>query len=224
MKSNGLSPSDKKKYEAAYNAGYIAGRRRRRDRGHSDSESPKETVRAIAREMQTIAKTQQSADPLAGLPVEYFLDFSDRLQRALDQPPAPEPWQPIETKEQKMPEQIPTIGRIVHYRLSAGDAAQINRRRTTGQKIAERMASSVETSEPMERAPVISGWPAGAQAHIGNEAKEGDTFPMMITKVWGDTPTCAVNGQAYLDGNDVLWVTSASVGEGPRSFSWPTRS
>lgn len=30
-----------------------------------------------------------------------------------------------------MPEQIPTIGRIVHYRLSADDATQINRRRTT---------------------------------------------------------------------------------------------
>lgn len=120
-----------------------------------------------------------------------------------------------------MNEQIPTIGRIVHYRLSADDATQINRRRTTGASIAERMrvqVSQVETATP------ILGWPTGAQAHIGNEAKEGDTFPMLITKTWGDTATAAVNGQAFLDGNDVLWVTSACVGEGPRSFSWPTRA
>lgn len=111
-----------------------------------------------------------------------------------------------------MSEQVPTIGRIVHYRLSADDAEQIMRRRTNGHKIRERM----EMTPPQ--------WPTGAQAHIGNDVKEGDAFPMLITRVWGDTPTCAVNGQAYLDGNDVLWVTSACVGEGPRTFSWPTRA
>ena len=129
-----------------------------------------------------------------------------------------------------MNEQVPSIGRIVHYRLSAEDAAQINRRRTTGHSIAERMKLTLQTSTPPESDgppegyPVPRAWPTGAQAHIGNEAKEGDTFPMLITKVWGDTPTSAVNGQTFLDGNDVLWVTSASVGEGPRTFSWPTRS
>lgn len=128
-----------------------------------------------------------------------------------------------------MSEQIPTIGRIVHYRLTADEAAQINRRRTTGHSIAERLLWSA-AGKHAEAIPAQStdgslrSWPAGAQAHIGNDAKEGDTFPMMITKVWGDTPTCAVNGQAYLDGNDVLWVTSACVGEGPRTFSWPTRA
>jgi len=111
-----------------------------------------------------------------------------------------------------MSEQIPTIGRIVHYRLSEDDAKQINRRRTDGASIAERMKA-----EP-------AAWPAGAQAHIGNSVVEGDTFPMLITRTWGSTPTAAVNGQCYLDGNDVLWVTSACVGEGPRSFSWPTRA
>jgi hypothetical protein len=75
-----------------------------------------------------------------------------------------------------------------------------------------------------QNSDTIYGWPAGAQAHIGNDAKEGDVFPMLITKVWGDTPTCAVNGQAFLDGNDVLWITSVAVGDGPRTFSWPVRS
>ena len=115
--------------------------------------------------------------------------------------------------------QIPTIGRIVHYRLSADDAAQINRRRTTGKAIADRMKQAIVD----EAGGFAAAWPAGAQAHIGNEAKEGDTFPMLITRVWGPSETSAVNGQVFLDGNDVLWATSVCVGEGPRSWSWPGR-
>lgn len=111
-----------------------------------------------------------------------------------------------------MSEQIPTIGRIVQYRLSEQDAAQINRRRTDGGSIAQRMKA-----QPVE-------WPAGAQAHIGNGVAEGDTFPMLITRVWGSNPEAAVNGQVFLDGNDVLWATSVCVGDGPRTFSWPSRS
>lgn len=107
------------------------------------------------------------------------------------------------------PTPIPTIGRIVHYRLSSDDADAINRRRTDGASIAQRMKA-----EPAQ-------WPAGAQAHIGTGVHAGDTFPMLITRVWGDNPSSAVNGQCYLDGNDVLWVTSACVGDGPRTFSWP---
>lgn len=121
-----------------------------------------------------------------------------------------------------MSEQVPSIGRIVHYRLSVDDAIQINRRRTSGVSIATRMKSFVPSAQ--ENESVIYGWPEGAQAHIGNAVKEGDVFPMLITKVWGDNPSSAVNGQAYLDGNDVLWVTSACVGDGPRTFSWPQRS
>lgn len=108
------------------------------------------------------------------------------------------------------PAQTPTIGRLVHYRLSADDATQINRRRTTGAIIATRMK--------------YKAWPAGAQAHIGNDAAEGDTFPMLIVRVWGTSPESAVNGQVFLDGNDVLWVTSVVLGDGPRTFSWPARA
>jgi hypothetical protein len=121
-----------------------------------------------------------------------------------------------------MSEQIPTIGRIVHYRLSADDATQINRRRTSGISIATRMKTFAKSAE--DGPEVVYGWPEGAQAHIGNAVKEGDTFPMLVTKVWGENPSSAVNGQAFLDGNDVLWVTSACIGDGPRTFSWPTRS
>lgn len=110
----------------------------------------------------------------------------------------------------------PSLGRIVHYRLSAQDAEQVNRRRTTGKSIADRMK--------MVGSDSITAWPQGAQAHIGNEVKEGDTFPMLIVQLWGDSETSSVNGQVFLDGNDVLWATSVSVGEGPHTWSWPERT
>ena len=124
-----------------------------------------------------------------------------------------------------MNEQIPSIGRIVHYRLSADDAAAINRRRTTGKSISERMRLGVvgyhATAEATDD---LRAWPAGAQAHMGNAVAEGDTFPMLIVRVWGTTPESAVNGQVFLDGNDVLWATSVAAGDGPRKFSWPVRA
>lgn len=105
-------------------------------------------------------------------------------------------------------EQKPSIGRIVLFKLSAQGAVEINRRRTSGKSIAERLAET-----PM-------AWPAGAQAHIGNEVHEGDVFPMMIVRVWSDT---CVNGQAFLDGNDAFWVLSATSGDGPHQWNWPPR-
>jgi hypothetical protein len=114
-----------------------------------------------------------------------------------------------------MSEQIPSIGRIVHYRLSADDAEQINRRRTTGASIAMRMKYGDD--------PQLKAWPSGAQAHIGNEAREGDVYPMLIVDVWGIDPSSSVNGQVFLDGNDVLWATSRSIGDQPGTWSWPAR-
>lgn len=117
-----------------------------------------------------------------------------------------------------MGEQIPSIGRIVHYRLNAQDAEQIMRRRTCAKSIAERMkvqVSQVETETP------ILGWPTGAQAHIGNPVAEGDVFPMLIVRVWGPLAESVVNGQVFLDGNDVFWTTSVGVGTLPGTFSWP---
>ena len=55
-----------------------------------------------------------------------FIDACGAQQAGID----------AQIQEQRMSEQIPTIGRIVHYRLSEDDAAQINRRRTTGHSIA----------------------------------------------------------------------------------------
>lgn len=113
-----------------------------------------------------------------------------------------------------MIEQKPSIGRIVHFKLTAEQATQINRRRTNGSSIAARMKA-----EP-------PAWPAGAQAHIGNSASEGDIVPLTIVRVWPNEfgeGVPGVNGQAALDGNDVLWVTSAREGTEPGQWSWPPR-
>lgn len=106
---------------------------------------------------------------------------------------------------------IPTIGRIVHYTLSEADADTINRRRDDAVSAA-RNPRFADRQKPM-----------GEQVHVGNKANAGDVFPMIIVRTWGTTPESSVNGQVLLDGNDTLWVTSVSVGDGPRRFAWPTR-
>lgn len=91
-----------------------------------------------------------------------------------------------------VPEQKPSIGRIVHYTVTSQDAVAISRRRAT-------------------------------QIHTGNEVVVERVYPMIITRVWGDEPTSAVNGQVLLDGNDAHWVTSVTAGDGPGRFTWPQR-
>ncbi|GAA4002736.1 hypothetical protein GCM10022631_11820 [Deinococcus rubellus] len=100
----------------------------------------------------------------------------------------------------------PSIGRIVHYVLSAQDADQINRRRTTGPSIAERIKDEQ--------------WPLGAQAHIGNRAEEGQHVAAIVVNVFGPA-TC--NLQCFLDGNDVFWATSQLEGSAPSTWHRPER-
>ncbi len=110
-----------------------------------------------------------------------------------------------------MSEQKPSIGRIVIYKVTAEQADQINRRRTSSQSIAER----IKTSNPDN-----TKWPLGAQAHIGNSVSDGDSFPMIIVRVWsGDL----VNGQAFLDGNDTLWTLSVKCGDEDGQWNWPPK-
>ena len=74
----------------------------------------------------------------------------------------------------------PTLGRIVTYVLSQQDVDRINDQRAR--------------SEGVFR---------------GNNVHAGDSFPMMIVRVW-DTPEVHVNGRVLLDGTDSLWVTSVT--------------
>ena len=106
----------------------------------------------------------------------------------------------------------PTTGRIVHYKLSDNDVEQIGRRRTSSKAIAERIHEEK--------------WPTGAQAHIGNTPSAGDVVPLIIVRVWpdeGGPGVYGVNGQALLDGNDVLWVTSVHEGAEKGQWIWPPR-
>ena len=106
------------------------------------------------------------------------------------------------------------VGRIVHYVLGANDIEAINRRRmyTTPKEISARIEAG--------------NWPIGAQAHVGNHAEVADHCAMMIVKVW---PDGSINGQVFLDGNDVLWVTSVEYHQPDgitkgRTWHWPERS
>lgn len=97
---------------------------------------------------------------------------------------------------------IPTPGRVVEYTLSEQDVEQIKRRRD-------------DARQSMKDGTVGN---TGFVLHMGNDVAEGETYPMVITRTWGTTEGSSVNGQVLLDGNDTLWVTSVSEGDGPRHF------
>lgn len=107
---------------------------------------------------------------------------------------------------------VPTIGCIVHYTLSALDAEAINKRRKDARRNLNAAGVTLASQE------------LGAQIHVGNAVEAGEVYPLIITRVWGDQPHSAVNGQVLLDGGDCYWATSVSAGEGERRFVWPGRS
>lgn len=102
---------------------------------------------------------------------------------------------------------IPSVGRIVHLRLSADCAQSINKRREDANR--SRLSNAA----------------IGYIAHAGNPVKEGDVYPLIITRVWSDEPTerTPVNGQVLLDGNDTLWASSVEQGDGPGQWFEPPR-
>ena len=123
----------------------------------------------------------------------------------------------------------PTVGRILIYTLSESDADKINRRRTTGASIAERISNNkrlVADIPPDDCIP--EQWPFGAQAHIGNDCYAGQKLPLIVTAAWpengGGVGFAGVNGQVFLDGNDTFWVKSVLEGEGEGKWQWPGRT
>jgi hypothetical protein len=100
----------------------------------------------------------------------------------------------------------PSLGRIVHYRLSKADAQEINRRR-----------KHFKESPP-------ATW--GYQAHVGNHAAAGQVFPADIVRIFSDNPDdkTAVNLQVKLDGTDTYWATSRTCGDEDGQWSWPARA
>lgn len=103
--------------------------------------------------------------------------------------------------------QTPTIGRFVHYKLNSADAEKINKWRTD---------AGVSTDAGVE----LSSKGLGRQIHVGNTVYTGQTFPAIVVRQVNEM----VNLQVLLDGNDTLWATSITEGDGERNWSWPPRT
>lgn len=101
----------------------------------------------------------------------------------------------------------PSLGRIVHYTMTAEDAEKINKRRKDAHYAMDMHRTSAN----------------GVMVHVGNDVKEGDVYPLIITKIWDEGERASFNGQLMLDGNDLYWVTSTSIGDGLRQCVWPPR-
>lgn len=92
----------------------------------------------------------------------------------------------------------PTIGRVVHYRLSDQDE----------QRIIDR-----------QNRPLPDG-----RSPLANSVRAGDVFPAVIVRVWDATteaPLC--NLHVLLDGELTHWATSRPEGTDPGTWSWPPR-
>ena len=94
-------------------------------------------------------------------------------------------------------------GRIVYFVFDGQGADEVNRRRTTGASIADRITASA--------------WPVGAQAHIGSPVRHGDVLPAMVVRVHDHH---SVNLRVMLDGTDVYWATSVAFDPAKRPRSW----
>jgi len=101
------------------------------------------------------------------------------------------------------------LGDVVHYALTGDDAAAINRRRTDGASISDRLYKGA--------------WHPGAQAHIGEPVAEGDVVPMTVTKIEPVVGSLEVqvSGQCTLNGTDSYWVRRAAPGVVPGRWQFP---
>jgi hypothetical protein len=120
-------------------------------------------------------------------------------------------WDALRARQAPAAEPVPTVGRIVLYRLTESEAAIIRQRRQD---------AKVNLSQHRNGA-------TGVQIHVGNSVHEGQVFPLVITAIFNpDSPALSVNGQLLLDGNDCLWVTSRPKGDAGEfgTWSWPTRA
>ena len=107
------------------------------------------------------------------------------------------------------PQQVPTVGRIVLYRLSDIDVSVISRTRD-GQR------SHVMASD------AVPGSDVWALVPRGNSVRPSETYPALIVRVF-DTVSGTLNLQVFLDGNDSYWATSRMPGDDPGQWSWPVR-
>lgn len=91
------------------------------------------------------------------------------------------------------PRQRPSVGRIVHYKLSAGDVAIIDR----------------------DTPRVVDG------RTVRNDVRAGQVLPATVTAVFGTGSTA--NLIVQLDGAGQYWATSRSESDNEGAWSWPPR-
>lgn len=107
-----------------------------------------------------------------------------------------------------------TVGRVVHYKVSSYDAANINARRADFQAFDKAARPAGEMPAPGEPGRT------GHVGHFGNEAAEGDVYPAVVVRTFHGT---TVNLKVLLDGNDDYWATSRGEGDGVGFWHWPER-
>ena len=103
----------------------------------------------------------------------------------------------------------PTIGQIVHYRISDYDAQEINRRRTDAGAFTRTLAGSINPGEHGRTGHVL---------HSGNSVSEGQVYPAFVVATFGGT---SANLHVLLDGNDTFWATSRTEGSEPGQWYRP---
>jgi hypothetical protein len=102
----------------------------------------------------------------------------------------------------------PTLGRVVHYKLTEQDAVMINRRR--------------DDFDAFRLGDGRGKRGTGHVAHVGNTARGGDVYPAIVVRTFDPTiSTC--NLQVFLDGNDAYWATSRVEGDEAGQWTWPSR-
>jgi hypothetical protein len=100
--------------------------------------------------------------------------------------------------------QVPSIGRIVHYKLSEQDADSINVRRSDFRAFQGSHAHPHEPGQPGA---------TGHVAHVGNMVAASEVYPAVVVRTFEGYE--GVNLQVALDGNDHFWATSRVEGDEP---------
>ena len=99
-----------------------------------------------------------------------------------------------------------------------------NRRAALAARDDARDAEIARLREALKRLRTVIGSNTSTLRWITTHyVKEGDVYPLIITRVWGDSEKSAFNGQLMLDGNDLFWVTSTALGDKNRECFWPPR-
>ena len=99
---------------------------------------------------------------------------------------------------------VPTVGRIVLYRFTKEQAAEVNRRR-------DHAKANIDFHRVNAN---------GVQVHMGNDVYVGPDYPATIIIVHGVTADSYVNLKVHLDGTDDYWARSVRCGDEPGDYHW----